>query len=72
MTRVGCPICRLRFTAATTASLVACPECGGRPQVIAGAADLLGFRLFVLEDIASELPEAAAVSIPLPDPGDHR
>ena len=68
MTHVGCPSCRLRFTAAAAAYLVACPECGRPPQPIAGAEGVVGFRLFVLEDALPELPEAVAVSIPVQDP----
>lgn len=72
MTHVGCPSCRLRFTAAAAAYLVACPECGRPPQPIAGAEGVVGFRLFVLENVPQELPEAVAVSIPIPDPGAGR
>jgi hypothetical protein len=72
MTHVGCPNCRLRFTSAAAAYLVACPECGRPPQQIAGAEGVLGFRLFVLEDVPQALPEAVAVSIPIPDPGAAR
>jgi hypothetical protein len=66
---VGCPSCRLRFTAAAAACLLACPECGRPPQPVASAEGVLGFRLFVLEDVPRELPQAVAVSIPIPDPG---
>ena len=72
MTRVGCPSCRLRFTSAAAAYLVVCPECGRAPQPIAGAEGVVGFRLFVLEDVPCELPEAVAASIPIPDPGGGR
>jgi hypothetical protein len=68
MNHVGCPDCGLRFAPAA-AWLVACPECGRPPQPITGAEGALGFRLFVLEDIPPELPEAVAVSLPIPDPG---
>jgi hypothetical protein len=67
MTHVGCPNCRLRFASAAAAYLVACPECGRPPQPIAGAEGIVGFRLFVPEDLPHELPEAVAVSIPIPD-----
>lgn len=66
MTHVGCSGCRLRFTPAAAAYLVACPECGRPPQPIVGAEGVVGFRLFVLEDAPHELPEAVAVSIPNP------
>ena len=69
MTHVGCPSCRLLFTPPLAAYLVACPECGRPPRPIAGAAGVLGFRLFVVEDDPQQMPEAVAVSIPIPDPG---
>jgi hypothetical protein len=72
MTHVGCPNCRLRFASAEAAYLVACPECGRPPQPIAGAEGVVGFRLFVVEDAPHELPEAVAVSVPIPDPGGGR
>ncbi len=67
MTHVCCRGCRLRFSPAAAAHLAACPECGGPPA----ASDLegtLGFRLFTLDDAPHPLPEAIAVSIPVPDP----
>jgi hypothetical protein len=72
MNHVGCPSCRLRFTAAAAACLLACPECGRPPRSIASAEGVLGFRLFVVEDAPRELPEAVAVSISVPDPGTGR
>lgn len=72
MTHVGCPSCRLRFTPAAAACLVACPECGRPPQPMVGAERAVGFRLFVLEDVPPALPEAVAVSIPIVDPGGGR
>jgi hypothetical protein len=69
MTHVGCPNCRLRFTAVAAAYLGACPECGRPPQPIASAEGVVGFRLLLPEDLPRELPEAVAVSIPIPDPG---
>lgn len=68
MTHVGCPNCRLRFTTAAAACLSACPECGRAPQPITGAEGVLGFRLFILEDVPHDSPEAVAVSVPIPDP----
>jgi hypothetical protein len=62
----------LRFTAATAAHLLACPECGRPPQLIGAAEGVVGFRLFIAEDVPNPLPEAIAVSIPLPDPGANR
>jgi len=72
MTHVGCPCCQLRFSAATAAHLLACPECGRPPHVIGAAEGVVGFRLFIPEDVPNPLPEAIAVSIPLPDPGANR
>jgi hypothetical protein len=72
MTHVCCPACRLRFTLAAAAYLVACPECGEPPQRISSLERAVGFRLFGPEDIPLVLPEAAAVSIPVPDPGAGR
>jgi hypothetical protein len=72
MTHVGCPCCQLRFTAAMAAYLLACPECGRPPQLIGAAEGVVGFRLFIPQDLPNPLPEAIAVSIPLPDPGADR
>jgi hypothetical protein len=72
MTHVCCPDCRLRFTPAAAAYLVACPECGEPHQTMPGHAGLVGFRLFRLEDLPHSLPEAVAISIPIPDPGGRR
>src|SRR5919109_2991860 len=66
MTRLCCPGCRLRFSPAAGAYLVACPECGEPPQTIASLELAIGFRLFELEDVPQQLPEAIAVAIPLP------
>jgi hypothetical protein len=68
MTQLACPGCRLRFAPAA-ARLVACPECGRPPQPVSSAKAALGFRLHVIEDMPPELPEAVAVSVPIPDPG---
>jgi len=68
MTHVGCPDCRVRFTPAAAAHLVSCPDCGRPLQPIVGAEGVVGFRLFVPEDVPQEMPEAVAVSIPIVDP----
>jgi hypothetical protein len=72
MTHVCCPNCRLRFTPADTAYLAACPECREPLQILAGVEGMIGFRLFNPEDDPRSLPEAVAVSIPIPDPGGRR
>jgi hypothetical protein len=69
MTQIGCRSCRLRFTAAVAAYVTSCPECGRPPQPIARAEGVVGFRLFVAEDVPQALPKVLAVSIPIPDPG---
>jgi hypothetical protein len=69
MTHVCCPRCQLRFTALTSASIAACPECGEPPQPIDSLRMTLGFRLFRAEDLPVELPQAVAVSLPVPQPG---
>jgi hypothetical protein len=69
MTHVGCRSCRLRFTPAAAAYLVACPECGRPLQPIVGAEGVVGFRLIIPEDVPHELPEAVAVSIPIDPTG---
>jgi hypothetical protein len=68
MTHVCCPGCRLRFPPAAAAYLAVCPQCGEPAQPLASLEDAVGFRLFRLEDIPHSLPEAVAVSIPIPDP----
>jgi hypothetical protein len=68
MTHICCPPCRLRFTPAAAAYIVACPECGEPPHEITGQS-ALGFRLLGPEDLPIDLPQAVAVSIPAPEPG---
>jgi len=72
MTHAYCPDCGLRFSPAAAAQLVTCPECGRPPQAQAGLENLVGFRLYRLEDVPHAPPEAVAVSIPIPDPGGGR
>jgi hypothetical protein len=67
MTHVCCPRCRLRFTPAAAAYIVACPECGELPHQITSES-AVGFRLHGPEDLPIELPQAAALSIPAPEP----
>jgi len=73
MRHPGCPSCRLRFTAAAAAGLDQCPDCG-QPLQVSSPRDTVGFRLFGIEDLppslpeaAASLPEAVAVSIPVPE-----
>jgi hypothetical protein len=68
MTHVCCTNCRLRFTPAVAAHLVACPECGELPQPAASGQELLGFRLVKLGDVPTPLPQAIAAALALPDP----
>jgi hypothetical protein len=72
MTHACCPNCQLRFTPAAAAHLAACPQCGDPPQPSSGLEGVVGFRLFRLEDVPQSLPEAVAVSLPIPDPGAWR
>jgi hypothetical protein len=67
MTRSCCPSCRLRFSRATAAHVVACPFCAAPLQDLPAAA-LLGFRLIALDALLAddELAEAAAVALPVP------
>jgi hypothetical protein len=67
MTHFCCPGCRLRFTPASAVVLLACPECGEPPQP-ASLERTFGFRLFAPQDLPDSLPEAVAVSIPVPSP----
>jgi hypothetical protein len=46
--------------------MVACPKCGGQPQSAATLGETLGFRLFEREEAPPVLPEALAVSLPVP------
>ena len=68
MSSACCPDCRLRFTPAVAGYLTACPECGKPPQPMTSQEGVLGYRLFTPEDAPAALPEAIAVSMPIPDP----
>jgi hypothetical protein len=72
MTNLCCPRCRLRFTPAAAAYIVACPECGDPPQPIVGREHTLCFLLVGPEDLPHELPYATAVSIAFTEPGRAR
>jgi hypothetical protein len=69
MTHACCPRCRLRFTPVASAYITACPECGEPPQHVTNLESALGFRLLGPEDLPIELPQAVAVSIPVPESG---
>jgi len=71
-THLCCARCRLRFTPAVAAYVMACPECGEPPQPIASLELTFGFRLIGPEDLPHELPYATARSIALPVPGARR
>lgn len=64
MTRLSCPSCRLRFTAAATATITTCPECDRPLEAVISAADALGFRLFTPLDPQPKLPMAVAAALP--------
>ena len=66
MTQVCCPSCRLRFTRAAAAYLVACPDCGEPPQPVVRAEDILGFRLVSDDDRSDSLPVALAIALARP------
>jgi hypothetical protein len=68
MTHVCCPSCRLRFTPAATAYLIACPLCDDRLQQVASLSAMFGYRLFDVEDTPESLPQALAVSVRIPEP----
>jgi hypothetical protein len=66
MTRSCCPSCRLRFSRATAAHLVACPFCAAALQDLSPTA-VLGFRLIAHDALADDpVAEALAVSLPVP------
>jgi hypothetical protein len=67
MTRSCCPSCRLRFSRATAAHLVACPFCAAALQDLS-ASDLLGFRLIALDPLLADDPVAEALAVALPVP----
>ncbi len=72
VTHLCCPACRLRFTPAAAAYVIACPECGDPPQPIDSLELTFGFRLIGPEDLPYELPYAIARSVALPKPGARR
>jgi hypothetical protein len=71
-THLCCSHCRLRFTPAAAAYILACPECGDPPQPIDRLELTFGFRLVGPEDLPHELPYAMAHSLALPEPEARR
>jgi hypothetical protein len=67
MTRLSCPSCRLRFTAAATATMTTCPDCGQHLEEVISAEDTLGLRLFTPLDPQPELPMAVEAALPIHD-----
>jgi hypothetical protein len=68
MTRSCCPTCRLRFSRATAAHLVACPFCA-QPLDLLPASAALGCKRIAVDGLASPDPleaQAIAVSLALP------
>jgi hypothetical protein len=65
MNGLCCPGCHLRFPR-SAAHISACPQCGLPPASVSGPASLMGYRLFDPLDQPHSLPEALAVSLPLP------
>jgi hypothetical protein len=75
MTQLSCPSCRLRFTRAAAAYLVACPECGQPPHPVVSAERVLGFRLATDDydydyDDSAVIPVALAIALPPPTSGE--
>jgi hypothetical protein len=68
VTRASCPDCRLRFTPAATAELLACPACGGPLRTLDRPDMAVGLRLYAPEHAPAPLPEAIAASMSIPDP----
>jgi hypothetical protein len=67
LTNLCCAHCRVRFSPAVAAYILACPECGNPPQPIARLELMFGFRLIGPEDLPHELPYAMARSVALPE-----
>ena len=67
MTHVCCPSCRLRFTSAAAAHLERCPACGAAAVPGARPEQVLGFRLFTMDDL-DDADAALSIEMPIPDP----
>jgi hypothetical protein len=70
MTHACCPTCRLRFNRAAVAHLADCPHCGGLLARLAGAHEVVGFRLAHADGlVAPPIASAVALTRPvLPEP----
>ena len=68
MTRSCCPSCRLRFTHAAAAVLVACPSCDEALYDVDDPAELIGYRLAT--DLFEPQVMDAALAASLPHPSD--
>jgi hypothetical protein len=68
MTRSCCPSCRLRFTHAAAAVLVACPSCDEGLYEVDDPAELVGYRLAT--DLLEMQVMDAALAASLPRPSD--
>ena len=66
MTQVCCPGCGVRFSRATAAHLVSCPQCGQPAETVPSAEHVLGYRL--AEWPADEPAIAVAVAVAPPGP----
>jgi len=66
MSPACCQSCLVRFTAASAASVEACPRCGQALDYVAAAREVLGYQL--LESARHELPAAAEAALPAPEP----
>jgi hypothetical protein len=72
MTRACCPSCRLRFSRAVAAYLVACPQCDAPLERVSSAERVVGFRLAGdVEDSLHGLPEAIAAALPIIPPNEE-
>ena len=65
MTRSCCPSCRLRFTHAAAAVLVACPSCDEELHEVSDVAELVGYRLLTDPPEVQIMAAAMALRHPL-------
>lgn len=62
MTQVCCPGCGVRFSRATAAHLLSCPQCGQPTQTLPTAEHALGYRL--ADESADDVAMAIAMALP--------